>query len=160
MISFHSPQSAFPHLVWPVDPKFCATSPAACGAILQKCFAFAFPESLWRKPRVSVSAHWRGAHVPSLVCRAGNVTRTLVARPVPRLVRRPRIERHRARVSRAGSGRGAAFENPPPPAMEAPRTVEDVADNFQNRREGLIKALTTGKRPARAPASRPTSKPP
>lgn len=109
---------------------------------------------------MSVSAHWRGAHVPSLVCRAGNVTRTLVARPVPRLVRRPRIERHRARVSRAGSGRGAAFENPPPPAMEAPRTVEDVADNFQNRREGLIKALTTGKRPAPAPASRPTSKPP
>ena len=44
--------------------------------------------------------------------------------------------------------------------MEAPRTVEDVADNFQNRREGLIKALTTGKRPAPAPASRRTSKPP
>merc|ERR1712216_910185 len=30
-----------------------------------------------------------------------------------------------------------------PSAMEAPRTVEDVADNFQNRREGLIKALTS-----------------
>ena len=68
-----------------------------------------------------IAAALRGAHVPSLVRRAGNVTRTLVARPVPRFVRRPRIERHRARVSRAGSGRGAAFENPPPPAMEAPR---------------------------------------
>jgi len=26
--------------------------------------------------------------------------------------------------------------------MEAPRTVEDVFDNFSNRRAGLIKALT------------------
>lgn len=57
-----------------------------------------------------IAAALRGAHVPSLVSRAGNVTRTLVARPVPRLVRRPRIERHRARVSRAGSGRGAALK--------------------------------------------------
>ena len=57
-----------------------------------------------------IAAALRGAHVPSLVRRAGNVTRTLVARPVPRFVRRPRIERHRARVSRAGSGRGAALK--------------------------------------------------
>ena len=28
--------------------------------------------------------------------------------------------------------------------MEAPRTVEDVFDNFSARRDGLIKALTTG----------------
>jgi|EP00230_Micromonas_polaris_P004340 hypothetical protein len=28
-------------------------------------------------------------------------------------------------------------------ALEAPRTVDDVADNFENRREGLIMALTT-----------------
>jgi hypothetical protein len=58
-----------------------------------------------------IAAALRGAHVPSLVRRAGNVTRTLVARPVPRFVRRPRIERHRARVSRAGSGRGAALKS-------------------------------------------------
>ena len=31
--------------------------------------------------------------------------------------------------------------------MEAPRTVEDVFDNFSARRDGLIKALTTGTTP-------------
>lgn len=30
--------------------------------------------------------------------------------------------------------------------MEAPRTVDDVFDNFSARRDGLIKALTTGAR--------------
>lgn len=30
--------------------------------------------------------------------------------------------------------------------MEAPRTVEDVFDNFNARRSGLIKALTGGAR--------------
>jgi len=33
--------------------------------------------------------------------------------------------------------------------MDAPRTVDDVAENFQNRREGLIKALTSGTRSLR-----------
>jgi hypothetical protein len=28
--------------------------------------------------------------------------------------------------------------------MEAPRTVEDVFNNFSSRRDGLIKALTSG----------------
>ena len=69
--------------------------------------------------------------------------------------------------ARAGSGvlrsqislkrpRGALCFRSPEMALEAPRTVDDVADNFENRREGLIMALTTGaKKQLRSLTTRP-----
>lgn len=52
--------------------------------------------------------------------------------------------------------RGALCFRSPEMALEAPRTVDDVADNFENRREGLIMALTTGaKKQLRSLTTRP-----
>jgi hypothetical protein len=48
---------------------------------------------------------FEGTHVPTLAFRVGNVARTVIARAVPRLVRRPRIDLNRARLPRVGSGK-------------------------------------------------------
>lgn len=96
------------------------------------------------KPRQpSRERHSHARRTPRASTRASSAHRTP---PRSRFARRIRTRR--------------CFENLPPSAMEAPRTVEDVADNFQNRREGLIKALTSGMWPAPTLASRRPSKPP
>ena len=96
------------------------------------------------KPRQpSRERHSHARRTPRASTRASSAHRTP---PRSRFARRIRTRR--------------CFENLAPSAMEAPRTVEDVAENFQNRREGLIKALTSGMWPAPTLASRRPSKPP